>query len=325
MVRWLLDLVAVALLTALAGVALFTLGGPARTALVWPLIVFLPGYAFLSTLFPEESELSRSRRGRQPWGSPNRHSQQNSENDFLLGNIERIVLSVALSLAIVAFVVFGLNFTVGFDTRRITIMLLGFTSSMIIFAIARRVVLPPEERYTIEITTEGIPMDASFLGLFGISLLVLGASAAGFVFMDPAQDPNSGFVVVAQNESIDSMSTQAAERAVIEGQPVTAVIQNNEGGTQEYTVVVTHNGEARDEFTRTVNAGQEKRIEYDEIPSDGQLTFYMYKGSAPDQHSLNSTEYVTRYQLSQSNGGSGQESLAGPAFLDQSARALGSL
>lgn len=323
MVRWLLDLIAVVLLTAVAGVALFTLDGPARIALVWPLIVFLPGYAFLSALFPEETELSRSRRGRQPWGSPNRHTQQQSEADFLLGNTERLVLSTALSLAIVAFVVFGLNFTVGFDVRRIAIMLFGFTGSMTIFAVARRIVLPPEERYTVEITTEGIPMDASFLGLFGISLLVLGASAAGFVFMDPAQNSNSEFFVVAENESSGDMTMQAAKRAVMEGQSVTALIQNNEGTSQEYTVVVTHDGEVRDQYTRTVNAGAEKRIEY-QPPSDGeQLTFYMYKGSAPEQHSLNSTEYVNRFQLSPSDGG-GQESIAPPAFLHQSP-ALGSL
>ncbi|UPM43336.1 DUF1616 domain-containing protein [Halocatena salina] len=322
MVRWLLDLLAVALLSAVAGVALFTLDGPARTALVYPLLVFLPGYAFLSALFPEESQLSRSRRGRQPWGSPNRQAQQGSETDFLLGNIERFVLSIALSLAVVAFTVFGLNFTVGFDTRRIAIMLFGFTGSMIIFAIARRIVLPPEERYTVEITTKGIPMDASFLGMFGLSLLVLVASTAGFVFMDPAQSSNSGFLVVAQNESSNNVSAQAAETAVVEGRPVTAVIWNNESAAQEYTVVVTNDGEEINETTRTVDGGEEGRIRYDP-PNDGeQLTFYMYEGSAPDQHSLNSTDYVSRFQLSSSDGDE-QESLAAPAVLEPS-RALGS-
>ncbi|RRJ30559.1 DUF1616 domain-containing protein [Halocatena pleomorpha] len=322
MVRWLLDLVAVALLSAVAGVALFTLDGPARTALVYPLLVFLPGYAFLSALFPEESELSRSRRGRQPWGSQTRRAQQGSETDFLLGNIERLVLSIALSLAIVAFVVFALNFTVGFDTRRIAVMLFGFTGSMVIFAVARRIVLPPEERFTIEITTEGIPMDASFLGLFGFSLLILAASTAGFVFLDPVQSSNSGLLVVAQNESTGDLSAQAAETAVMEDRPVTAVIWNNGSATQEYTVVVTHDGEVINETTRTIDAGAEGRIRYTP-PSDGnQLTFYMYEGTAPDQHSLNSTEYFTRFQLSSSDGEE-QESLAQPAVFD-SAAALGS-
>ncbi len=323
MVRWLLDLVAVALLTAVAGAALFMLDGPARVALVFPLIVFIPGYAFLSALFPEESELSRSRRGRTPWGSPNRHTQQDSENEFLLGNIERFVLSIALSLAIVAFIVFGLNFTVGFDVRPIAVMLFGFTGSMIIFAIARRIVLPPEERYTVEITTDGIPMDASFLGLFGISLLVLGASTAGFVLMDPAQDPNSGLFVVAQNQSSGNVSMEGGEAAIPDGREVTLLVQNNETEQQDYTVVVTHDGEEIEQFTPTVNAGEEERIDYDP-PDDGeQLTFYMYRGDAPDQHSLNSTDHVLRYSLSSGEGGE-QESLAAPAFLDRSPPALGS-
>lgn len=324
MVRWLLDLVAVVLLTAVAGAALFTLDGPVRIAFVFPLIVFYPGYAFLSALFPEESQLSRSRRGRQPWGSPNRRTQQGSENDFLLGNIERFVLSIALSLAIVAFIVFGLNFTVGFDVRRIAVMLFGFTGSTVIFAIARRIVLPPEERFTVEITTDGIPTDGAFLGLFGLSLLVLAASVGGFALMDPAEEPNSGLFVVAQNESSGDVSTRGGEAAIVDGRPASVVVQNNENEQQDYTVFVTHDGEVVEQFTPTVDAGAEERIEYQRPSGGEQITFYLYKGDAPDQPSSESTDHVIRYQLSQSDGGDEQESLAAPVFLDRASLALGS-
>lgn len=325
MVRWLLDLVAVALLTAVAGAALFTLDGPVRVVLVLPLILFFPGYAFLSALFPEESGLGRSRRGRQPWGSPRRRGRdrgkQSGEREMLLGNIERFVLSIALSLALVALVVFGLNFTVGFETRRIGIMLIGFTGSMIIFAVARRITLPPQERYTVEITTDGVPMDAGFLGLFGISLLVLAASAGAFALMDPIEDAGPGISAITENESTSNTTWKAAEKNIINGEPVKLLVQNNGEQTEQYTLVVARDGSELERFTPTIKAGGEKRIDYNP-PDDGKwLQLYLYEGDAPENPSPESADILARYSLSQP-GGNGeqeedeeQESISAPAFL----------
>jgi uncharacterized membrane protein len=295
MIRWLLDLIFVALLSILAGVAMFMLSGPLRVALVLPAILFVPGYAFLSMLFPEGSRLSRSRDNRRSWGKQDHTEQGGQSNDSsLLGNVERLALSIALSLALVSLIVFGLNFTVGFDVRRIATMLFGFTGAMIIFAIARRVVLPPEERYVIEFSLDEFSMDTTFVGMFAVSLLVLTASVGFFAVQSPMSQPVTGFTVVGQNESTGNMTIEAADGAIVNGEPVTIRIHNQEGEKTSYTGVVAletvengnvTNREVVDQFSATLDAGELKRIkEYEKAPSDGgdRVVFYLYKGEAPE-------------------------------------------
>lgn len=331
MIRWLLDLIFAALLTLMAGAAILTLDGPLRVALVLPVILFVPGYAFLSMLFPEGSSLSRSRsRSRnsgRTWGRQDRTSQRDETDDsFLLSNLERFGLSLALSLALVSLIIFGLNFTVGFSTRRIAAMLLGFTGAMIIFAIARRIVLPPEERYVIEFSPNDLPMDTTFVGMFAVSFLVLTASVGLFVTQSPASEPNTGFYIVAENESTGNTSVLAADDAILNGEPVTIGIENSGTDTETYTVVTAletvENGnvtnvEEVDRFTTTVDAGSTKRIEYDEAPSDGadRVVFYLYRGTPENPSPESAVGPPLRYYLS-TNGqddGDEQESIVLPS------------
>ena len=337
MIRWLLDLIFITLLAVLGGVAMFTFTGPLRIALVLPVILFVPGYAFLSVLYPEGSRLSRSRDNRRTWGRQDRSGQSGqSDDDFLLGNLERFVLSIALSLAIVSLVVFGLNFTVGFSPRRIATMLFGFTGAMIIFAIARRVVLPPDERYIVEFSLEKFPMDTTFAGMFSVSLLVLVASVGFFALVAPApaSQPFTEFTIVAENETTENVSMTAADDAIVNGEPVTIRIENREGEKTTYTVVVTlenvENGEVTnseevDRFTVEVGAGETKRIKgYEKAPSDGgdRVMFYLYKGNVPENPSRESAYLTWRGYLPTSekvgdNDDNEGERIAPPSVLTQ--------
>lgn len=320
MIRWLLDLAVVALLAVLAGAAMVSFDGLLRIALVLPMILFVPGYAFISALFPEESSLSRSRRSRRPWGASEQGGRSsNPDESFLLGNIERFALSIAISLAIVALIVFGLNFTVGFDARRIAVMLFGFTGSMIIFAIARRIVLPAEERFTIDFAT-GFPMDTTFVGMFALSLLILVASVGAFAVMSPTGQPDTGFFVIAENESTGDMSLKAGDKAISEGRPATIMIKNREGSTQRYSAIIVQqsveNGEVTDSetierFTPTVEDGKTKRIEFEPPDEGDKLMLYLYKGNVEEPSQK--TAYKTlRYSLSSSSSSSddSEESIA---------------
>lgn len=86
---------------------MFTLDGFLHVALVLPTILFVPGYAFLSVLFPEGSRLASSRDNRRTWGRQDHFGQAGqSENLSLLGDVERLALSVALSLACDSLIVF---------------------------------------------------------------------------------------------------------------------------------------------------------------------------------------------------------------------------
>jgi uncharacterized membrane protein len=339
MLRWLLDLVFAALLTLLAGAAIVTLDGLLRVALVLPVILFVPGYAFLSMLFPEGSRLSRSRDNRRTWGRQERTDRREESGDsFLLSDLERLGLSLALSLAIVSLIVFGLNFTVGFGTRRITAMLLGLTGAMIIFAIARRVVLPPEERYVFEFSLNGFPTDTSFVGMFAVSLLVLTASVGLFAAQSPASQQFTQFTAVDKNDSTGNMSISAVDDAVLTGEPFKLIIKNNETDKTTYTVVVTletvENGkvtnmEEVDRFTTTVDAGATKRIKYDEAPSDGgdRVSFYIYKGNVPEKPSRESA-YLPPMRVYLSTDGEDnqdeQEAIAPPSLFRQQPQPAGS-
>lgn len=334
MIRWLLDLIFITLLAVLGGVAMFTFTGPLRIALVLPVILFVPGYAFLSVLYPDASSQSRSRDNRRGWGRGDRSGRGGESDDaFLLGNLERFVLSIALSLAIVSLILFGLNFTVGFSPKRIATMLFGFTGAMIIFAIARRIVLPPEERYVIEFSLQDFPMDTTFAGMFSVSLLVFAASVGFFAFAAPApaSQPFTGLTIVAENETTSNMTMAAGEDAIVNGEPVTLRIYNNERETTTYTVVVTlenvENGnvtssEEVDRFTTEVGAGEMKRIEgYEEAPNDGgdRVAFYLYEGNVPEDLSRESADATVRYFFSSDTQAesNGSERIAPPSVLIQ--------
>jgi uncharacterized membrane protein len=96
---------------------------PLRFIFAVPLALFIPGYCFIAALFPNEESL-----------------------DLL----ERIALSVGLSIAIVPMIGFGLNFTsAGIRLDPIVIAVTLFTAAMIIIADFRRTNIPPEEQFRI--------------------------------------------------------------------------------------------------------------------------------------------------------------------------------
>lgn len=284
MIRWLLDLIIVTLLLVLAAIAINTFNGPLRVVLVLPVVLFVPGYAMISAMYPEKESISpsRSRKGRRKWGDSAPTQQSEDDDAGLLGNIERFVLSIALSMAIVGLILFVLIFTVGFEVRRIGIILFGFSGAMIIFAIARRVVLAPEERYKLSFSAS-LPMGPTFTVMFAISLLVLAGSVGVFALMAPSTTSQefTGFTVLAENSTTGNLTVEDADTAIMNGETVTILINNSEGTDQKYTVVVARDGEVEETQSTTVKDDSEKKIEYDAPDEGDQLAFYLYKGDAP--------------------------------------------
>jgi len=96
---------------------------PIRIVLALPVVLFIPGYCLIAALFPKEGDL---------------------------GLIERIMLSIGVSIAVVPLIVLGLNFTPwGIRLDPIVISLIFFTYVMILVAIYQRVHLPVEKRFRI--------------------------------------------------------------------------------------------------------------------------------------------------------------------------------
>jgi len=96
---------------------------PVRVVLAIPVILFIPGYILIAALFPKEGDI-----------------------EFM----ERIVLSVGISIAVVPLIGLGLNFTPwGIRLDPLVISLTVFSLVMILVAHYRRAILPPEKRFRI--------------------------------------------------------------------------------------------------------------------------------------------------------------------------------
>jgi uncharacterized membrane protein len=96
---------------------------PVRYVLTIPVVLFIPGYCLIIALFPREDDISL---------------------------LERIALSLGLSIAIVSFIGLGLNFTpLGIRLESILISLTLFTLVMVLIAFIRRALLASEERFRI--------------------------------------------------------------------------------------------------------------------------------------------------------------------------------
>ncbi len=94
-----------------------------RVIFALPMILFIPGYVLIATLFPSKEDLD---------------------------DIERLALSFGLSIAIVPLIGLILNYTPwGVRLDPIVISLVAFTTVMILLAQYRRSLLPQEQRFEV--------------------------------------------------------------------------------------------------------------------------------------------------------------------------------
>ena len=108
-----------------------------RLVLALPVILFIPGYCLIAALFPKNGDI---------------------------GLIERIMLSIGVSIAIVPLIGLGLNFTPwGIRLDPIMIVLTLFTWVMVLIAHYQRAMLPSEERFRILFFTISGEMRQKFL------------------------------------------------------------------------------------------------------------------------------------------------------------------
>lgn len=97
---------------------------PIRIILGLPLVLFLPGYSLIATLFPRKNDLDA---------------------------IERIALSFGLSIAVVPLLGLALNYTpFGIRLTPILGVLSIFTISLALGAVLRRYKLPEDDRFAVE-------------------------------------------------------------------------------------------------------------------------------------------------------------------------------
>lgn len=189
-----------------------------RTALSLSLVIFLPGYALIAMLFPEKTGLE---------------------------SIERMALSIGLSVAIVPLIGLGLNFTSwGIKEVPLLTSLSAFTLLLSGLAYARRRRLPEDRVFEISFRTSALNLvnslgkteskTESILKIFlVISLLVLIGTFGYVTFVPRASEPFTEFYVLGPQRMAENYTTE-----YVSGENGTYIIgiTNNEYKTMNYTM-----------------------------------------------------------------------------------------
>lgn len=292
------DLVVVVAYTVVAVAATSAVGGPARTVLGLPLVLFVPGYVLLALLFPRRADAGdvagESRPGapagrREPtWG-------------------ERLGLAIGASLALVALlalVVTALVSTVG--VREVTISLGAVSLVGATLAAARRFALPPEDRLRFPWHRPAMALRSrSAPGRFDALVtlvLVVGIVGAASAMAYSVAAPERGaqyteFALLSENESGELVAAgYPTTFEPGESHRLTAAVTNYEGRTVEYTLVVEvqrvdADGSAVVEerelhrLSRSVEPGatwNPRHVVDPSLAGEGlRLAYYLYTGDAP--------------------------------------------
>lgn len=195
--------------------------GPLRIALGLICLLFFPGYALISALFPRQGTLSL---------------------------LERAVLGIGLSIAIVPLIGLGLNYTPwGIRLNPILIAVASFIFAAALAGIIRQQLMPAEQRFAITFNWSwdaipGAKRASKILVMLGC-LAVLALAGLGIyqlVTLPPVQQPTEFYILNAEGRAQDY------PRQVKAGDPVnvTVTVINHEAATADYLVRITCAGVA---------------------------------------------------------------------------------
>jgi uncharacterized membrane protein len=229
-------------------------GGVVQAILGIAFVLLAPGYALVSALFPEA--------GRPLTGGPrsdtNRVSNATSAR-FADGErttdsidlLERIALSFALSIGVVALLAIGL-FVLSIELTQVS-TLLAINAVTVVFsgiAAVRRWRLPVDQQFRVSpgrtiATAAGYVTDADTRGeaVLNVGLavaLVFAVGTLSFAVVNPSQGERfTDFYVLSEDEDGELVSANyPTEFTVGDGKPVVLGLENHEDESSEYTIVV---------------------------------------------------------------------------------------
>lgn len=271
-----------------------------------PMLVFLPGYAVISAMYPTAAEAE--------WRGPAAGS---------LPALDRVMLSIVTSLVVVpAVAILVLLGPWTISVLPVLAALSAVTLGATWVAARRRRAVNPAQRFSVEWPAR--PRGGWFGGSTGgrsvpagpllvVSLLLLGAVSLSFLAIPPGGEGFSEAALLAENDGgqyvASALPTTFAQG---EGQTIAVAIQNHEGSTTEYAVVVrlqriavAEDGTQRiteqdrlDSFEATLDDGQRTVIERPVRPSlvgpNLRLQYLVFAGGSPDSPSAEDADLVLR-------------------------------
>lgn len=330
---WFVDLAAVLALTGAAGGAVVTgLGGPLRLVLVSLLVVFLPGYAFVSAVYPRTSTGAAlptfDEGGRDSTDPPERYA---------VNGAERFALAVVASICISPTVAAVANFTPwGISARPVVIGLTLVVGVLVVVAAVTRLSVDPGERFVV---SPGVVADTGgrlFLHddrrrsgtgtttmnlLLVVALLAVAASTGFAAMSSPATDSFTEFYLVTDDPGGGGVPpTYDANFSQGQSRTFTVGIENREGERTSYEVVVEVqrvDGSGMDaavlerqqvtRFERTLADGETVTVDTEVTPQlssgDVRVAYYLYEGTAPGTPSAESADLVLTLPIDVAGGG----------------------
>lgn len=315
------DLAVVILLVFLTDVIVLAPGvreTPLRIVFGLPLVLFLPGYAFIAALFPEQGQ------------TPPPAEDQSTQAKGIDG-IERVALSFGLSIALVPLLGLLLNFTPwGIRLVPVLVSISAVTVGLCVIAVARRWALPPEERYVVPYTewikrarqeagqsTSGLD---TALNIVLILSVVLAIASVSYAVAVPKQgEAFTEFYLLTEDDGELVAAGYPTEFERGTQRPIVIGIGNHEHEPTRYTVVVAlQRVQIRNNSTIVQEEDElgrlQTRIDHNETwmrtfhvtptfsGSRLRLTFLLYRNEPPATPSVQSAYRELHLWITVSNG-----------------------
>lgn len=292
--EWLLpaDLAAVVLHTLATVGALFVpvvSETPLRSIVGLSFVVFAPGYAVVSVLFPERY------RSTEPAGDTSTAETggvllARFRGSAGIDQVERVALAFGTSMALVPLVGIALGVTPrGIQLLPIVWALGGVTLVGVVIATFRRLALPEDRRFSVpyrrwvdtawnRVFGADTRVDALLTIALAASVLLTVGSVTYAVATPPDGEQFSDFYVLTEDASGELVAGDyPVELVVGEPEPMIVGIENHEGASTEYTIIVEIQEVTRLEgnrvrvddrqrvttFEPTVDSGETWRDEHD--------------------------------------------------------------
>lgn len=306
------DLAGILTLVGLTIIAVFTPivnETPLRVIVGLPFVLFVPGYALIAALFPEE--------GDSPTEADTTDSVTPANNGGIDG-IERVALSFGTSIAIVPLVGLILNFTpLGIRLVPVVMSVSAVTVGLTAVAVRRRQDLPPDERFQVpyrdwinalraELLRPDTRTDA-VLNVFLAVSVVLAVSSVGYAVAVPKQGESfTEFYLLTENDD-DELVADNYPTEFVAGQPASLVVgvENQEYELTNYTVVVAiqradvvgNETQIREQqelrrFETELAHNETWRLQHEVAPEmqgeELRLAYFLYRGDVPTQPSADS-------------------------------------
>lgn len=280
------------------------LPSPARVGLGLGFVLFVPGYALVSALFPARRSAGVS--------LASRVSERERDSRIALG--ERLVMVGALNVFVVPLAGLFLNYTAfGITVHSVLTTLAGVTVVLVALAWVRRFSLPAAERFGVPITAwigalsswlspDGDGREATLNVLLVVGV-VLAASSATLAIAVPGEGERyTEFAVGTTNETTGEFVANDYPTQFVraESKPLAVSVTNKERRTQNYTVVVElqdieRRGDERT-ITQTVRVAEfSTRLQHQNSTTreiqvrpamtgeNLRLTLLLYRGSPPTE------------------------------------------